>query len=197
MPKEIEIKFLVADLNAIRRRLRASGFREKTGRTHEMNTLYDFPDSRLRQRGELLRIRQYGDTWTLTHKAKAVVGKHKSRIETETTLGDGNALDTIFRSLGLTPSFRYEKFRAEWSDDNGHVVLDETPIGDIAEIEGSPRWIDRTGKDLGITPKQYITSSYAELFFQWKQRTGSPANEMTFRECQRRRSVRVPRSKAK
>ncbi len=46
--------------------------------------------------------------------------------------------------LALRRSFVYEKFRAEWSDGEGHVVLDHTPIGDIAEIEGKSRWIDRT-----------------------------------------------------
>ena len=56
----------------------------------------------------------------------------------------------IFMAVGLAPSFRYEKFRAEWSDGEGHVVLDETPIGNIAEFEGTPEWIDRTAAQLGV-----------------------------------------------
>ena len=35
-----------------------------------MNTLYDLPGEVLSGRKELLRIRQYGSEWTLTHKAK-------------------------------------------------------------------------------------------------------------------------------
>jgi adenylate cyclase class 2 len=89
-------------------------------------------------------------------------------------------MDAILRNLGFQPSFRYEKFRAEWSDGAGHVVVDETPIGNIGEIEGEPEWIDRTAKSLGISPAQYITASYAELFYDWKKRTRSPATEMTF-----------------
>ena len=113
-------------------------------RTHEMNTLYDFPRQTLRNRGEVVRLRKYGNRWTVTHKSKGSSGKHKSRMETETQVQDGEALAHIFMALGLAPSFRYEKFRAEWSDGEGHVVLDETPIGNIAEFEGTPEWIDRT-----------------------------------------------------
>ena len=89
-------------------------------------------------------------------------------------------MDVILRALGFLPSFRYEKFRAEWSDGTGHVVIDETPIGNLGEIEGSARWIDRTAKVLGISRSLYITESYAALFFSWKRKTHSPAKEMTF-----------------
>ena len=81
------------------------------------------------------------------------------------------------------PSFRYEKYRAEWTDGQGEVVVDRTPIGDLAEIEGDSHWIDRIAKALSVSQADYITASYAELFFQWKQRTGSPALNMTFDEC--------------
>jgi len=91
-------------------------------------------------------------------------------------------MDGILRALGYSPTFVYEKFRSEWSDGEGHVVLDHTPIGDIAEIEGKARWIDRTAKALGIQPKDYITKSYSELFFDWKRRTKQKAMNMTFRE---------------
>ena len=179
--KEVEIKFLVHDLRALERKLRAAGFRLKTASTHEMNTLYDLPDNALRRRGELLRLRQYGKKWKLTHKAKGQSGHHKSRVETETELLDGKQMDGILRALGFRPVFRYEKFRAEYSDGEGEVVLDKTPIGNLAEIEGKPRWIDRTAKALGLDRKHYITSTYAQLFFDWKKRTASPANEMTFK----------------
>jgi adenylate cyclase class 2 len=184
-PKEVEIKFRIADLRALNRRLVSSGFRLKTRRTHEMNTLYDLPGQPLRKKGELLRLRQYGSEWTLTHKAKGVSKRHKSRVELETRVEDGRQMDAILRALGFQPGFRYEKFRAEWSDGTGHVVVDETPIGNLGEIEGSPRWIDRTAKSLEIGRKQYITQSYAELFFEWKKRSRSAAGDMTFRAVAR------------
>src|SRR5215471_19246743 len=122
---EVEIKFSIDDPKQLNRKLKAARFRLVTPRTHEMNTLYDFPGELLRQRGELLRIRKYGKQWKLTHKSKGKVGKHKSRQEIETSFEDGTKLTAIFAALGLEPRFSYEKFRAEWSDGKGHVVVDE------------------------------------------------------------------------
>jgi adenylate cyclase class 2 len=178
---EIEIKFRIDNARDLDRRLQKSGFRLITPRTHEINTLYDLTNKSLRQRGELLRLRKYGSEWVLTHKAKGKVGRHKTRVETETKLENGAKMDAILRALGFAPTFRYEKFRAEWSDGKGHVVVDQTPIGEFGEIEGPSRWIDRTAKLLQILPNDYITATYTELFFQWKNRTQSPANEMTFK----------------
>jgi adenylate cyclase, class 2 len=201
MSKETEIKFRIADVRALTRSLKCAGFRLVTPSTHEMNALYDLPGQKLRKRGEMLRLRQYGREWVLTHKAKGTAGRHKVRMERETRVEDGQQMDGILRSLGFTPTFRYEKYRAVWSAGAGHVVVDETPIGNFGEIEGAARWIDRTAKGLGIAPANYITQTYASIFFAWKRRTGSRATEMTFRavcgksvEPRRTRKPSIPRA---
>jgi adenylate cyclase class 2 len=182
--KEIEIKFRVADLRALSRKLHAAGFRIVTQRTHEMNTLYDLPGGVLRGRRELLRLRKYGADWTLTHKSGKKTGRHSSRQELETGVDDGKKMDAILRALGYSPSFRYEKFRAEWTDGKGQVVVDETPIGNFCEIEGAPRWIDATAKKLGVSGADYITKNYAGLFAEWKAQTKGEDEEMTFEAVQ-------------
>lgn len=181
--QEVEVKLRVSDLEAFTAKVQRAGFRLVTPRTHEMNVLYDFPDRRLRARGQLVRIRKYGDKWTLTHKSRGSSDKHKSRAETETQVADGEALAHVLKAIGLEESFRYEKYRAEWTDALGHVVIDETPIGNIAELEGAPEWIDRTAAKLGIRESEYITQSYAEMFVDWCRRTRSPAKEMTWTQC--------------
>lgn len=181
MAKEIEVKFRVDNLRTLSRKLRDAGFRLETPRTHEMNTLYDLPGQILRQRKELLRLREFGRSWKLTHKSGSKVSRHSSRIELETSVTDGKTMDAILRALGYSPSFRYEKFRAEWTDGKGQVVVDHTPIGDFCEIEGKPRWIDTTAKKLGVEREAYITKNYAALFADWKQQHDSPATEMTFK----------------
>jgi adenylate cyclase class 2 len=180
LDQEIEIKFRVEDVRALNHRLRHLGFRLVTRRTHEMNTLYDLPGQRLRKRGELLRLRKYGRRWTLTHKAKGKSGRHKTRVENETQVTDGAKMDIILRTLGFAPTFHYEKFRAEWSDGKGHVVVDETPIGNFGEIEGPARWIDQTARHLRVPQGNYITETYSTLFFLWKKLTRSSAREMTY-----------------
>jgi adenylate cyclase class 2 len=188
--KEIEIKFRIEDPRALKRKLRDAGFRLVTKQTHEMNTLYDLPGEVLRSRRQLLRLRQYGSDWKLTHKAGKKTGRHSSREELETEVSDGEKMDLILRALGYEPSFRYEKYRAEWTDGKGQVVLDETPIGNFGEIEGPSRWIDTTAKKLGVFEDDYITNNYAGLFSEWKAETKSHANEMTFQAVKKGNSGR-------
>jgi adenylate cyclase, class 2 len=183
---EIELKFPLSDPAALQSRLPQLGFHLQTPRTFEHNTLFDTANRDLRAQRQLLRIRQYGDICTLTHKRLPDQGssdaRYKVRIETETTVADGHALAEIFNQLGYTPTFIYEKFRTEWSHNGtaAHLVIDETPIGNYVELEGPPDWIDRTIAELNIDPKTCLTDSYGKLFLNWKQRTNSPAEHLTF-----------------
>jgi adenylate cyclase, class 2 len=184
MAVETEIKFRVTDSAALARSLEAAGFALQTARSFESNVLYDTPDRQLRARTEILRIRHYAGRWTLTHKRLPIDGpaedRHKHRIETETEVADGRVLEDILFSLGLVAAFRYEKWRTEWGDGQGHCVVDETPIGNFAELEGSAEWIDRTAAHLGIDPKEYLTLSYGRLFDLWRAEHGSHAADLTF-----------------
>lgn len=184
MAIETEIKFRVDDVGALPARLRSAGFHEETPRTFESNVLYDTPDRAMRARTEILRLRRYGATWRITHKRLPDAGPgedtHKHRIETETTVSDGAAVEEIFRSLGLVAAFRYEKWRSEWSDGEGHCVVDETPIGNFAELEGTDEWIDRAAERLGVEPAQYMTLSYGRLFDLWREEHHSTAQHLTF-----------------
>ena len=181
---ETEIKFRVADTAALESRLAAIGFRLVTPRSFESNTLYDTPDRQLRVKRELVRIRNYAGRWLLTHKRVPDSGigedRHKHRVETETELSDGAALAEVFASIGFVPAFRYEKWRTEWSDDHGHCVLDETPLGVFAELEGPPEWIDNIAGQLGVAAQDQLTLSYGRLFEQWREETGSNAEDLTF-----------------
>ncbi len=197
---EIELKIPVSDPVVFGARLPGLGFALESPRTFEMNTLFDTPGRDLRARHQVLRIRQYGDVCTLTHKrmpeadgagTTADATRYKTRIETETTVAEGEALAAIFRELGYGPVFVYEKFRTVWSDVAGvsgpgtaaaHLVLDETPIGTWAELEGPVEWIDQTLGRLGVDAAAGLTDSYGKLFLDWKARTGSSAEHLTFAE---------------
>lgn len=181
---ETEIKFRVEDVGELARRLAQAGFHLDTPRTFESNVLYDTPDRKMRGRTEILRLRTYGAKCTLTHKRLPDHGpgedRHKHRIETETEVSDCGALAEVFQSLGLVPAFRYEKWRSEWSDGEGDCVVDETPIGNFAELEGEPGWIDRVAARLGVPHSEYMTLSYGRLFEQWRDEHHSPAEHLTF-----------------
>ncbi len=186
MALEVEVKFRVDDPTALTSALMSAGFHVETPRTFERNVLYDTPDRRLRSETAILRIRRYGDRWIVTHKCLPADNdpgaRHKSREETETEVQDGEAMGRIFARLGLEPAFVYEKWRTEFADGTGHCVLDETPIGMYAELEGPPAWIDATGRKLGVDAGQFITLSYGRLFDRWREQTGSRARNLTFDE---------------
>jgi adenylate cyclase, class 2 len=192
---EIELKFPVADPEVLQARLPQLGFHLVTPRTFEHNTLYDTPNRDLRLRRQLLRIRQYGSLCTVTHKRQPDqqdpidTTRYKIRIETETIVAEREALAEIFRQIGYAPVFVYEKYRTEWShpaDSNSeataHLVIDETPIGNYVELEGPTAWIDETLAALRVDPATCITDSYGKLFTDWKLRTASPAEHLTFSE---------------
>src|SRR5205814_9971991 len=97
---EIEVKFRVRNIEALVGQLSELGLHQITARTHEMNTLFDLPGHPLRKKGDMLRLRKYGDVWTLTHKARGKHrdGPHKTRIETETRVQDGRKMEAILRA---------------------------------------------------------------------------------------------------
>lgn len=184
---EIEVKFRVSDRDALISKLTALGFEEHTPRTFEHNVLFDTPEHTLRNTRSILRIRRYGEKWVLTHKCLPQghdpEERHKHRQETETRVEDGEALGIIFERLGFTPTFVYEKWRTEYTDGTGHCVIDETPIGLFAELEGPEQWIDRQSRRLELADEDLITLSYGRLFELWRAQTGSPAEHLTFAEC--------------
>jgi len=183
MATEREIKLpLPQDLETIRRQLRKLQFRICKKRIFEANVLFDTHDARLRTGGELLRVRTEDDTTLLSYKGVGKPGKYKNREELETCLDNPKAFIQILDRLGFHPSFRYEKFRTEYSKpgETGLVMLDETPVGNYLEIEGGARWIDQTAKALGFSTADYVTKSYGAVYIEFCQAHGILPTNMVF-----------------
>jgi adenylate cyclase class 2 len=185
---EIELKFRVGDTREFLARALRAGFQIHTERTLERNTLFDTPERRLLTERQILRLREYNGGNLLTHKKPPVdnddTSFYKERLETETEVADPDALATVFVELGYGPVFRYEKFRTEFQDGQGELLLDETPIGTFAELEGTPDWIDKALERLNVSRDLCFTDSYGRMFLAWKERSGSPAENMTFEEIE-------------
>jgi adenylate cyclase, class 2 len=183
---ETEVKIRLANRENFERGLSQLGFERVTARTFERNILYDTPGRSLRNSRQILRIRQYGEKWVVTHKSvpqdENPDEPYKRRVETETEVQDGPSLGKIFESLGFGPVFIYEKWRTEWADPQGHCVLDETPLGLYAELEGPSDWIDRTAQRLEIDARHFTKLSYGRIFENWREQTASNAQNLTFAE---------------
>ena len=177
MAVETEIKLPVADVTAIKRRLRRLGWRVAKRRQLERNWVFDRQDNSLRRSGRLLRVRRVGSTAWLTVKGPAAVGTaHKVRDEFEIETGDAASVMSMLEALEYRVTWRYEKYRSAFDKpgERGKILLDETPIGNFLELEGPAAWIDATAQSLGFEGDDYITLSYRRLFeaFRRKHRVG-------------------------
>lgn len=183
MKFEIEIKLRLPEkLGKIRSVLRDQGFRVSKSRLHEYNVLLDTSTRLLRSHGKLIRLRRVGPHNVLTYKGPSEPGRYKKRLEIEVVLPDAFKLEHIFNEIGFHPIFRYEKFRTEFAKPpgTGKIMLDETPIGNFLEIEGSPRWIDSTARLLGFAAGDYITRSYGYLYLAYCRERRVPPSDMLF-----------------
>ena len=183
--KETEIKLRVDSPGEASRRIAVAGFEITRARVFETNLLLDTAHGSLQARGEALRVRERGGETILTYKGPVERGLHKSREEIETAGGEASALLAIFARLGFVPTWRYEKFRTEFTrpGEAGVATLDETPIGVFIELEGDGNWIDSSAAHLGFLEKDYITESYSALFRQYCQQNGFETGAgMTFGE---------------
>ncbi len=181
--REIEIKLAMADAAAGRAILKRAGFRVSRRRVFENNTVFDTAQKTLREAGVLLRVRTAGRAFTLTYKGSVVAGsRHKNREELEVEVPDAGTMTAILERLGFAPAARYQKYRTEYTETSGGgmATIDETPIGVYLELEGSPRWIDRTARKLGFAESDYITASYASLYLEWCRRRGVTPRDMVF-----------------
>jgi adenylate cyclase class 2 len=176
---ETEIKLAIDSAAGARRLLGRLGFSIVKPRVLEINTIFDTASGALRSGRKLLRLRKAGHRHTLAFKGPPVSSRYKSREELESEFSDPASMRRILERLGYAPVFRYEKYRTEYAgpDPAGAVMLDETPIGPFLELEGGPRWIDRTARALGFSRAGYITASYGKLYLEHCQARGvEPAN---------------------
>ena len=185
---ETEIKLPVRDATALLARIAELGYLPVQARALERNVLFDFPDQRLRQARSMVRLRFSAGQALLTYKgAPAESRDYKIRPEIETRVEAGSNLREVLLHLGLQEIFRYEKFRTVYAPPagapeatGGHLMLDETPIGNYLEIEGPEAWIDQVAGRLGYSRTDYITASYAALYVDHCAAEGQPVGDMVF-----------------
>ena len=161
---EIEVKVRVKDLEALREALLKSGAQLKKERSSEENTLYDFPAQTLCQKRSALRLRTAGKKTFLAFKgAPQKSRRFKVRDEFETEVKNEKQTQKILRSLGLSPVFSYQKFRAVYRKGRLKICLDETAAGCFCELEGEKNEIVKFAKTLGFSRADLIKLDYVQL----------------------------------
>ena len=178
---EVEVKVVMGPLGPFVRRIEDLAGASEHPRCLEDNVLLDLMGGELTAKGAMLRVRTYGATGTLTYKepAQGPPG-YKVRTELETTLPDPGLCLRILESAGFRRIWRYVKYRAIYRIGELKVLVDETPIGGYAELEGPREAIDAFAKRIGKEPSDYIASSYRGLYEDWCRRRGVPFGDMVF-----------------
>jgi adenylate cyclase class 2 len=163
------------------------GYAVSVPRTLESDQLFDLPSAALQQSDRILRLRKTtspeGTTRDMvTYKGPATRDGYKSREEIEFDVSDPDTFTLVLHRLGYQPTFRYEKYRTQLrvAEEPGLITIDETPLGEYLEIEGSQHWIDSTAARLGLPKTQFLTVSYAALYREYREQHLEAPADMTF-----------------
>jgi len=165
---ETEIKLRMPGPGPARDAVKRLGAALVRPRHLEDNLLLDDDRGALAGSGRTLRLRRTPEGAVLTFKGPRQDRegvRSRPEVEAEVNPSEADALEAILRAVGFRPSFRYQKYRETYRLDDVEIVVDETPIGTFLEIEGPPERIHAAAAGLGKGPRDYITDSYAGLFF--------------------------------
>ncbi|MCS6907382.1 MAG: class IV adenylate cyclase [Anaerolineales bacterium] len=179
--REIEAKFLVADLHSVERKLQEVGAVLLQPRTFEQNLRFDTPDRRLSQSGEVLRLRRDVHN-VLTYKGVSVDDRGaRSRQEIQTQVSDFEATRRLLEALGFSVIMTYEKYRSEYELNGGKISLDEMPYGHFVEIEAeSSERVQELCRFLNLDWNRRVFYSYAELFSLVKDLDKLETDDLSF-----------------
>lgn len=179
--EEIEVKFILDDLAAMRRRVVDMGAVLRIPRTYENNVTYDTAEGRLRQDGRLLRLRRDRRN-VLTYKEPLPHedADFKVRQEFEVEVSDFAQAQSIVERLGLTASMRYEKYRETFTYEGAEIVLDELPVGNFMEIEATREQIRSITAALGLDFATRLRGSYGDILEAVCAAYDLPLSDMTF-----------------
>jgi adenylate cyclase class 2 len=186
---EVEQKYLVEDLSAVRSGLRDVGGQE-AGERIEVDTYYAHPARDFARTDEALRIRRVDRSNLLAYKGPKLDATTKTRREIELPLGSGEEVAAdwaaLLEVLGFRPVAevrkRRQKVRVPWQGRDVDVSLDEVDeVGTFVELElltteaavdGAKAVIASLAEHLGLSESE--RRSYLELLLA---RRGEAAQE--------------------
>lgn len=187
---EAEIKARVRDPASVRDLLRARAPEEAS---RYWDTYYDLPGKPLTAAGRELRVRVI-DTCQqrrclLTYKTASVDEQSGSKPETETQIGDPDAMDLILLSLGYGHLVAFEKRCANYAftacgrdmlatlvtvpELDGTFLEVETMTGDHDDLDAALADIRAVLGQLGITEADLTTEPYTDAVMQLRPETNS------------------------
>lgn len=177
---EIEVKFAVANLAAVRSRLIAVGAASE-GEVFETNCRFDDLSGRLWKAQCLLRLRQDRRAVLTFKRPRPDETKAFKRYdEYEVVVEDFDRMQLILNAVGFQCVQVYEKRRETFRWNAALVCLDQLPYGDFIEIEGPPETIRDTARGLQFPWERRILTNYLHIFEVLRQELNFGFNDLTF-----------------
>jgi adenylate cyclase class 2 len=180
--QELEVKFLVKDLQALERKLKSLGADLVSPRTIEANLRFDNANGSLSKSGKVLRLRHdVHNVMTFKGPSSDQQGV-TSRQEIEFKVSNFAAARRLLEALGFQVTVAYEKYRSTYVLEGIEVMLDEMPYGNFCEIEGAdPVQIQALAVKLGLKWSARSMASYMVLFENVKKQRHLDFRDLYFR----------------
>lgn len=140
--KEVEVKILEVDKDALVHKLKEMGAKEVFSGIVE-STLFDYPDERLKEKGDVIRLRNQGNKTILTYKELLHTDDAKVNNEYEVEVSSFEDTRKIIEELGFVEIDYYKKRRETYNYKDFHIEFDLL-MGDYDFI---PEFIEVEGPD--------------------------------------------------
>jgi predicted adenylyl cyclase CyaB len=174
---EVELKAVVADLAATRKRIENAGARLIfEGRL--VDRRYDMESRELADRDEVLRLRRYesgGSAKTyLDWKGRTETqGPYKIREEISTLVDDFAATELILDKVGFIVTMEIDREIAQYELGTAMIRFETYPRMDVlVEVEGMPEAIEQAIEALGMARGEFTSERLPTFVSRFEKRTG-------------------------
>jgi adenylate cyclase class IV len=178
--REVELKSVVADVDAARRAIERAGAKlDFAGRLEDRR--FDTPDRSLAGRDHVLRLRIYRDgagaRAALDWKGPTMYeGGYKVRDEHSTDASDAMGLATILERLGFVVTREIDREIIQYRLDGAVVRFERYPRMDsLVEVEGAPDAIESAIAALGLERAGFSADRLPQFIARYEARTGERA----------------------
>ena len=180
---ETELKALVPELAAARRRVESAGGRMTfAGRLEDRR--YDRSDLSLAALDHVLRLRVYRDASGNVARASldwkgpsSTTGTYKQREELNSDVaGDPDRLAQILDRLGFVVTMQIDREIWQYELAGAIVRFERYPrMDDLVEVEGTPEAIERAISALGLARDSFTAERLPDFVRRFEARTGRAA----------------------
>ena len=179
---EVELKAVVDDLDALRRRIEGLGAALRiAGRLEDRR--YDRGDHSLAAKDQVFRLRAYRDasgreqTASLDWKGPTSLdGGYKNREELSTTVASFDETARILECVGFVVTMAIDREIWQYELHGAVVRFERYPrMDDLVEVEGMPSAIERAIVSLGIPRNAFTAERLPSFVRRFEERTGERA----------------------